>query len=103
MHRKAQRHFPAYAAVFATVQQMARAKVGDTGVLMSHFPYSGTPDRFSREEFEQWQLRNFGQWLVHGHTHSAERRSGIRSLCVSLEAWDLRPASADDLVAVMSR
>jgi len=102
MHRKAQRHFPAYTEVFATVQQMARTKVGDTGVLMSHFPYSGTPDRFSREEFEQWQLRNFGQWLIHGHTHSAERRSGIRSLCVSLEAWDLRPASAEDVVAEMS-
>lgn len=102
MYRSAQRHFRAFAAVFASVQQHARTKVGDTGVLLSHFPYRGTPDRHAREYFDQYQLPNFGMWLLHGHTHSAERRSGTRSLCVSLEAWEMRPASADELTGEMA-
>ncbi|WP_018178027.1 metallophosphoesterase [Jongsikchunia kroppenstedtii] len=100
MYRGAQRHFAAYAAVFASVQQTARTKVGNTGVLLSHFPYPGTPDRLSGRDFAQYQLPNLGMWLIHGHTHSAERRSGKRSVCVSLEAWDLRPASESELAAV---
>ncbi|MCV7193832.1 metallophosphoesterase [Mycolicibacterium brumae] len=103
MYRNAQRHFSAFATVFASIQQHARTKVGDTGVLLSHFPYRGTPDRHAREHFDQYQLPNLGMWLLHGHTHSAERRSGTRSICVSLEAWELKPASADDLVQEMAR
>jgi calcineurin-like phosphoesterase family protein len=79
MYRNAQRHFPAYTAVFRSVQQSARKKVGDTGVLLSHFPYAGTPDRFDRGEFDQYQLPDLGMWLLHGHTHSAQRRSDDRS------------------------
>ncbi|MFT4088233.1 MAG: hypothetical protein QM658_14000 [Gordonia sp. (in: high G+C Gram-positive bacteria)] len=41
-------------------------------------------------------------WLIHGHTHDAVRRSGERSICVSPEAWDLQPASSDDVVAAMA-
>lgn len=103
MHRNAQKHFGAYTAVFASVQQHARVKVGDTGVLLSHFPYAGTPDRFSRRTFDQHQLPDLGMWLLHGHTHETQRRSGERSICVSLEAWDLRPASAEQIAAEMGR
>lgn len=101
MYRGGQKRFADYAAVFASVQQVARTKVGGEGVLLSHFPYAGTPDRFSREQFEQYQLPNLGKWLIHGHTHSDVRRSGKRSICVSLEAWDLRPASAEEITAEM--
>jgi len=101
MYRDAQRHFTAHAEVFASVQQHARAKIGDTGVLLSHFPYAGTPDRFSREQFDQYQLPDRGAWLLHGHTHSSERRSGRRSICLSLEAWGLAPVPADDVAAEM--
>lgn len=103
MYRGAQRHFAAYTAVFESVQQHARTKVADTGVMLSHFPYSGAPDRFSRKNFDQYQLTNHGMWLLHGHTHDTVRRSGERSICVSLEAWDLRPASAEEIAAEMGR
>lgn len=102
MRRGAQRFFPAYAAVFASVQQHARVKIGEHGVLLSHYPYAGTPDRFDRGELAQYQLPDQGMWLVHGHTHAAVRRSGKRSICVSLEAWDLAPASAEGLAAEMA-
>ncbi|MUL80711.1 MULTISPECIES: metallophosphoesterase [unclassified Mycolicibacterium] len=103
MYRGAQKHFADYAAVFASVQQVARTKVGSTGVLLNHFPYAGTPDRFSRKNFDQYQLPDLGAWLIHGHTHSDERRSGKRAICVSLEAWNLRPASAEELAEEMGR
>lgn len=103
MYRGAQRHFADYASVFASVQQLARTRVGGTSVLLSHFPYAGTPDRYSRKEFDQYQLPDLGQWLIHGHTHSDVRRSGNRSICVSLEAWDLRPASAEELAQELAR
>ncbi|WP_280833750.1 metallophosphoesterase [Mycolicibacterium frederiksbergense] len=101
MYRGAQQHFADYAAVFASVQQLARTKIGSTGVLLNHFPYAGTPDRFSRKNFDQYQLSDMGQWLIHGHTHSDQRRSGKRSICVSLEAWNLRPASAEEITEEM--
>jgi calcineurin-like phosphoesterase family protein len=104
MYRGSQRHFAAYAAVFASVQQAARVKIVGETVLLSHFPYAGTPDRLSRREFDQWQLPDLGRdWLIHGHTHDAQRRSGPRSVCVSLEAWGLRPASGEELAEEMVR
>lgn len=103
MYRGAQKHFAAYAAVFASVQQVARTKVGGAGVMLSHFPYVDVPDRLSRRNFDQYQLPNFGMWLIHGHTHSDEPRSGKRSICVSLEAWDRQPASAQEIAAEMQR
>ncbi|WP_236735118.1 hypothetical protein [Mycolicibacterium peregrinum] len=44
-----------------------------------------------------------GMWLIHGHTHSDAPRSGKRSICVSLEAWDRQPASAEEIAAEMQR
>ncbi|BDD84547.1 serine/threonine protein phosphatase [Tsukamurella pulmonis] len=102
MRRGAQRFFAAYAEVFRSVQQHARTKIGGHGVLLCHYPYAGTPDRFERDEFAQFQLPDRGMWLLHGHTHATERRSGERSICVSLEAWDLAPAPADRLMAEMA-
>lgn len=86
MYRGGQKHFGDYAAVFDSVQQVARTKVGDNGALLSHFPYAGTPDRLSRKSFDQYQLPDLGMWLIHGHTHRDVTRSGKRSICVSLEA-----------------
>lgn len=103
MYRGAQRHFTAYSAVFASVQQHARTKIGGESVVLSHFPYTGTPDRFARPQFDQYQLPDLGRWLLHGHTHSDQRRSGARSVCVSLEAWELQPVSADELAQEMRR
>lgn len=100
-NRNAHRHFDDYASVFASVSQFGRAKVGGVGVLLSHFPYAGTPDRYSRKQFDQFQLPDLGGWLIHGHTHDTARRSGKRSVCVSLEAWELRPASEEQLAEEM--
>ena len=101
MHHNAGRHRDTYVAVFETVRHEAQVEIAGTAVVLSHFPYRGTPDRFSRQNFDQWQLPDRGDWLIHGHTHDEVRRSGARSICVSLEAWDLRPASEAELIAEM--
>ncbi|KXP08795.1 metallophosphoesterase [Tsukamurella pseudospumae] len=92
-----------YAEVFASVSIAGRINLGETEVLLSHFPNAGTPDRYAREKFTQWQLPDLRRWLVHGHTHSSARRSAKRSICVSLEAWDLRPASEEELEIEMRK
>lgn len=102
MYRNSQRHFRANAEVFDSIQQYARVKVGGNGAVLSHFPYAGVPDKHDRDQFLQYQLPNRGMWLIHGHTHSSMRRSGTRSICVSLEAWNLRPASEAQLVEEMT-
>jgi len=100
-NRKPERHLAEYLAVFRSVQQHAVADLGGATVQLSHFPYLGTEDRFSRDRFTEFQLPDHGDWLLHGHTHAAERRSGERSVCVSLEAWDLRPASEIEVLREM--
>jgi len=102
MRRGAQRHYPAFAEVFASIQQHARVKIGAKGALLSHFPYAGTQDRLGRNEFAQYQLPDLGTWLIHGHTHSTERLSSSHSICVSLEAWDLRPASEVEVAELIT-
>lgn len=85
--------------VFDTVQESAEVTIGGHTISLSHFPYLNTHDRYSRKDFQEWQLTDDGGLLLHGHTHSPQRRSGDRSVCVSLEAWDLRPASEDEVLS----
>ncbi|HUK71381.1 MAG TPA: metallophosphoesterase family protein [Streptosporangiaceae bacterium] len=89
---------------FASVQALARRRIGEHHVLLSHFPYQG--DHTEVDRCGQYRLRDLGMWLLHGHTHSKERRGpfhpGIamlgaepqpvmRQLHVGLDAWDLTP------------
>ena len=92
-----------YAAVFASVSIAGRVNIDETEVLLSHFPYAGTPDRYTRAKFDQWQLPDLGKWLIHGHTHSTARRSAKRSICVSLEVWSMRAANEEDLAIEMRK
>jgi len=38
--------------------------------------------------------------LIHGHTHSTERRDG-QAIHVGVDAWDYKPATFDEIVALM--
>ncbi len=85
--------------VFDTLQESVNIEIGGRSVSLSHFPYLNTRDRYSRRNFQKWQLTDNGGLLLHGHTHSPQRCNGDRSVCVSLEAWDLRPARDDEVLA----
>lgn len=78
-----------YLEVFASVQTMARRKIQGKSVMLSHFPYDG--DHTVEQRYLQYRLRDEGEWLLHGHTHSALRYDGGRQIHVGLDAWDLTP------------
>lgn len=81
-----------YLDVFNTVGTFARKRIAGKNVLMSHFPYQGSGDHTFEERYTQWRLPDMGEWLLHGHTHSAEKRaSGPKSIHVGVDAWDLSP------------
>jgi calcineurin-like phosphoesterase family protein len=85
MHRNAWKHQRRYLTVFDSVQSAARRKVGDREVLFSHFPYRG--DHTAEDRHVQWRLPDQGAWLIHGHTHSEERRQYPRCIHVGWDAW----------------
>lgn len=104
MHENAHKVLPGYLEVFASVQQSARRTLAGHRLLLSHFPYlgaeQGDDDRGAR--FDQWRLPDRGAWLLHGHTHSAQRLSASRNIHVGLDAWGLAPVSIDAIVQIIA-
>lgn len=66
----------------ASVQLFARRKIAGQRVLLSHFPYEG--DHSETDRGVQYRLRDEGEWLLHGHTHSAE---AFATTAARVETW----------------
>lgn len=90
MHRDAWKSHQHYLEVFRSVQMAARRRILGKNVLLSHFPYH--TDR-GEVRYPQWRLRDEGEWLLHGHTHSSQRRTSLIEIHVGLDAWDLTPVT----------
>jgi calcineurin-like phosphoesterase family protein len=104
LHRQAHKWQKTYTNwAFESVQLAARRKVttptGTHEVLLSHMPYTGDRNQIDRDT--QWRLKDEGRWLLHGHLHGADPRSGPRQIDVGLDAWNLTPVSLDQVAAVM--
>ncbi|QSM01161.1 metallophosphoesterase [Mycobacterium phage Nanosmite] len=108
MHRDAHKWFPLYADVFETVQSAARVRIplaeGHVSALLSHFPYEG--DHTVEPRHSQWRLRNHGEYLLHGHTHSSSRLSSALTgengdkawqIHVGLDAWNGWPVPLEEI------
>lgn len=83
---------------FNSIQQYARMRIDGETVFLSHFPYSG--DHTSDERFSQYRLRDEGQWILHGHTHSTAVLSGTytdRQIHVGVDAWNLTPVPVEEI------
>lgn len=80
-----------YVTPFATVKVPVRENEKRQKVLLSHFPY--TLDHTHDARFEQWRLRDEGEYLLHGHTHSSIKVSSRRELHVGADAWAMKPVS----------
>lgn len=100
-HRRAHAHQRAWLEQFASIQQFARARAGSTPIILSHFPYQGDGDHTDTERHTQFRLPDMGEWLVHGHLHSADRVTGDHSVHAGLDAWGLRPANIDEIRALI--
>lgn len=70
-NRNSHNRIKAFYPTFDSVQFFARRRIGGQQVLLSHFPYSG--DHTEHDRGVQFRLRDEGEWLLHGHTHSQER------------------------------
>lgn len=86
-----------------SVSTARRIKIGGGRALLSHFPYAG--DHTAVERYPQWRLPDEGMALIHGHTHSAEKvclsPKGTVQVCVSLDAWELRPARKSEIADIL--
>lgn len=103
MHRDAHKWQPAYLKVFASVQPFARRRIAGRSVLLSHFPYVG--DHTETDRHTQYRLRDEGEWLLHGHTHSIAKWAGwrhSRQIHVGVDAWGMRPVRIDDVAALLN-
>lgn len=100
MHRDAHNWQARYLKVFDSVQPFARRRIGGRNVLLSHFPYMA--DR-GEPRYVQWRLRDQGEFLLHGHTHSPMQWTSLREIHVGVDAWGLAPVSLDVIGSMMSR
>lgn len=107
LHRDAHKWQRLYLEVFESVQVFARQRISMPGpdgpapvsVMLSHFPYRA--DHSDEPRYVEYRLPDVGGWLIHGHTHSKERRTSPREVHVGLDAWGLRPVSQAQLVQAM--
>lgn len=91
---------------YATMAARVSLRDGDAErlpLLLSHFPYSG--DHTEEDRFTQWRMRDTGEILLHGHTHSAEVLSAEagpwnRQIHVGWDAWG-RPVSEHEIVDII--
>lgn len=86
-----------YMDVFDSVQLAARHKIAGTNVLLSHFPLS--TDRGPEVRYPQWRLRDEGDLLLHGHTHSPEKLTSAREVHVGWDAWN-RLVTCEDVAGL---
>lgn len=87
MHRQSHKFQHQYMEVFESVQAFARRRIAGQEVLLSHFPYQSDHTQVAR--YTQYRLRDEGLWLLHGHTHGAEKLHG-HEIHVGLDAWGMK-------------
>ncbi|URM86527.1 phosphoesterase [Mycobacterium phage Hilltopfarm] len=114
MYRDSHVWLPAYLQVFKSVQVFARRRIAGVSVLLSHFPYDGDHTQVSR--FDQYRMRDYGEPLLHGHTHRPWRATASTPIYpvesewatippnqfhVGVDAWNLTPVHTDELADLM--
>ena len=104
MHRKytKSRMWEVPSCLFSTTDTMGTFRHDKDKVMLSHFPYTG--DR-GEDRYPEYRLNDTGKPIVHGHTHSSEKVSysdkGSLQICVSLDAWDMKPVPKHELVKLI--
>ena len=98
MHRDSHKWQRRYLGAFDSVQLAARRKMAGKYVLLSHFPYQGSEfgDHTEEERFTQWRLPDMDLHLLHGHTHTADRRHD-KEIHVGVDAWDFAPVPRETI------
>jgi calcineurin-like phosphoesterase family protein len=75
-------------------------RVGNTKVLLCHFPYRG--DSHDHDRYREHRPVDRGSWLLHGHVHERWAQRG-RMINVGVDATGFRPISVDDVAVIIDR
>jgi calcineurin-like phosphoesterase family protein len=100
---------------FEWVCQSMTLNIQGTTILLSHYPYRYNflkkwyklaknylrGRRVDQRDFDQ-APKDHGMILVHAHTHQKDKVRG-RQICVSLDAWNNKPVSEDQLASLINR
>lgn len=102
LHRDSHKWFDTYMKVFESVQMAAKRRIplagGHITALLSHFPYIG--DHTGVDRYPAWRLRDCGEWLLHGHTHSVRIWKGYehsKQIHVGVDAWNFKPVALEEI------
>lgn len=107
--RRWERFLPLYQDAFDEVHTTStNILIADNTVVVSHFPYSLSPQeaRARRGEtevsdrFAAWRPVDQGNWLFCGHVHDAWRQRG-RQVNVGIDAWGGMPVSESALTDIL--
>lgn len=78
--------------------------IGNRTCRVSHYPYAGAGHIGGKKDeryLDRRPQRQKGEVLIHGHTHSKKRRDGTM-IHVGVDAWDYRPASFEEVAALVA-
>lgn len=104
MHRHSEKTHTEYRSTFTSTDTIGTIRHRKDKIMLSHFPYQG--DR-GADRYPEYRLPDHRKPLIHGHTHSTQRtsqsRAGSLQICVSLDAWDLKPASRETLTKIIDQ
>lgn len=82
---------------FSTIQDEMYLRLGDTPVVLSHFPYAG--DSGDEDRYVEHRPRDFGLWNICGHVHSAWMQNE-RSINVGWDIWR-RPVHESEIYHII--
>lgn len=102
MHLTAPAKQRRYLEAFASVQSVARRRLGGRRVLLSHFPVEG--DHTDESRYDAWRPRPFSGVLLHGHTHSKSKLSisgPTLQVHLGIDAWGMTPVSDAEIIALI--
>jgi calcineurin-like phosphoesterase family protein len=75
-------------------------RVGDTEVVLCHFPYRG--DSHDHDRYVEHRPADRGLWLLHGHVHERWAQRG-RMINVGVDATGFRPIDEAEVAATIER
>jgi calcineurin-like phosphoesterase family protein len=95
------RYYADYFAAFEAVLPWARAKIGATKVLLSHFPYSG--DHTLVDRHNEYRLRPSDVPLICGHVHGEWKISYASAIQINVgvDQWDYTPVASHTLEKIL--
>lgn len=87
-------------AGFTIMETQVITEIAGTPVRACHFPYVFGSHGFD-DKFSGLRPDDDGMVLLHGHSHVFEQMTGPHQIHVGVDAWDFRPASEDEVAALI--